>query len=114
MLNSFSKETSLHGFKYFSNKDSRRLGKYFWLISIISSIFGAVVLINKLYTEISKTPIVTVTSNTPVPIEEIPFPAITFCQELRIQESEQTYILMKNMYEDKNYEDILPNGFVET
>jgi acid-sensing ion channel, other len=112
-VQNYCNETTLHGFKYFTNDNCRFSEKLFWMISLIASFSSAVLMINKLHTEISKTPIVTVTSNTPIPIEEIPFPAVTFCSEMRIQQSENYYHLMKIFFEDKAYDRIFRPGFVE-
>lgn len=113
-VQNYCNETTLHGFKYFTIEKCRRSEKLFWMTLLILSFSGAVLLINKLHTEVSKTPIVTVTSNTPVPIEEIPFPAVTFCLEMRIQEGQKkSYSLMKNFYERKNYKAIEDFGFVK-
>jgi acid-sensing ion channel, other len=116
MLNSvqnYCNETTLHGFKYFTTETCRFSEKVFWFISLIVSFLSAVLLINKLHTEMTKTSIVTVTSSTAVPVEEIPFPAITFCTELRIQEGEPFHYLML-LYFSNNYEFIEENGFVES
>jgi Amiloride-sensitive sodium channel len=110
-IQNYCKETTLHGFKYITSENCSRSEKVFWLISIIASFLGAVLLVNKLHTEISKTLIVTMTSNTPVPIEEIPFPAVTFCQEMRIQENENAYLLME-LFKRKLYDMIITKGFV--
>jgi Amiloride-sensitive sodium channel len=95
-------ETTLHGFKYFTKVRINRSEKLFWCVSLIFSFASCVVLISKLVAEIRRTPIVTVTSNTPVPIGDIPFPAVAFCQEVRIQESDEVYSLLQNFYYDEH------------
>jgi acid-sensing ion channel, other len=110
-VQNYCNETTLHGFKYFTAENCRLSEKLFWMISLIASLLGAVFLINKLHTEISKTPIVTVTSNTPMLIEEIPFPAVTFCSEMRIQQGQKYYDLMKTFYGAKTNDRIFRPGF---
>lgn len=98
VLKNYCNETTLHGFKYFTEANCRKSEKIFWFISLLLSFLSATWLIHKLIVEIQETPIITVTSNTPVAIGEVPFPAITFCQEIDIQEGNPVYQVIDEFY----------------
>ena len=72
------------------------------MIALILSFFGSVILINKLVVEIKKTPIITITSNTVIPIGEVPFPAVTYCQELKLEARDLLYKIF-TLYYFNNY-----------
>lgn len=111
-FNNYCEETTLHGFKHFSNVRVTQLEKWFWFVSLVLSLISCVVLVTKLVIEIQRTPIMKVSSNKPVPIVDIPFPAITFCQEVRIQESDGIYNFLEDFYYGQQNELINASQFV--
>lgn len=110
-LKNYCNETTLHGFKYFTDGRTHRVEKIFWLLSLLASLISCVFLIAKLTTEVRKTPIVTVISNDPVSIGNIPFPAITFCQEMKFQENDRGYTLLEGFYGKNGAKFVTPLGF---
>jgi hypothetical protein len=72
------------------------------MISLTFSFLGAFTLFHKLIVEIKKSSIITVMSNDMVKISEIPFPAVTFCHEVRAEEREYFYKILKSFYVDQD------------
>lgn len=110
-LKNYCSETTLHGFKYFADEKTHRSEKIFWVFSLLASLISCVCLITKLATDVRKMPIVTVISNEPVSIGDIPFPAITFCQEMKIQESDGAYRMLESFYGENVEKHVNEKGF---
>jgi acid-sensing ion channel, other len=106
-VKNYCSETTLHGFRYITQPTCRRSEKIFWLLSLIFSFACAILLIHNVVKETKKTPIITVTSNSLVPIGDIPFPAVTLCEEFRFEETDIRYKLLTYyyIYPDRDYFD---------
>ena len=57
---------------------------------------GAIILINKVWTQYSTSPTITSVENTHYPIWNIPFPAVTICQVNKVH-----YSAAKQLYKDE-------------
>lgn len=80
-IESFSKESSIHGIKFIADKNNNRLIRIFWTISFLMSIAGFCFYANSVYLKWSTNPDITLKIKWKS-IREIPFPAITICLPL--------------------------------
>ncbi|XP_011699645.1 PREDICTED: pickpocket protein 28-like [Wasmannia auropunctata] len=75
--------TNLHGFRYISMGGSSIIESVLWFVVCISSIVFCVILMLRLWANYSNNPIVT-TIYTSNPIWNVPFPAVTICNNNKV------------------------------
>jgi amiloride-sensitive sodium channel len=77
----FATESSIHGVKYVLDQNSRNLSKILFTVSFIVSIFGLTFYAHGIYEKFSTKPDL-VTKTQHIPMQTIPFPAITICSPI--------------------------------
>lgn len=80
-VESFSKESSIHGIKFIADKNNSNLIRIFWTVSFLMSIAGFCFYANGVYLKWSKNPDIALKIKWKS-IREIPFPAVTICLPL--------------------------------
>jgi len=98
-MDDYSKETTIHGVKYFSERERHWSEKLFWLAIFVVSIVCCVKNVMQIYEKRQTRPVMISFAKSLSPTFEIPFPAVTICPET------------KAMVEKFNFTDVLnPNS----
>ncbi|CAO1403765.1 unnamed protein product [Diamesa tonsa] len=79
----YCNDTTVHGFKYYGEKHRHKTEKFFWTAVIFASSLACIYMFNELVDKIQSNPIVDNLSDEANHISEIPFPAFSFCPEMR-------------------------------
>lgn len=79
----YCKETTLHGFSYLVEENTRIEEKIFWLLSLIVAFMLTWFYMEELFDSIQKNPIVIYQSDSGILASEIPFPAFTYCSNIK-------------------------------
>ncbi len=82
-LNAFCEQTTIHGFSYVSDVSNQVVIKVGWGLLISVFLTLASFLIKLSFDDWSENPTLTTIDSDVAPIEELPFPAVTVCQEDR-------------------------------
>lgn len=98
----YCNETTLHGFKYFVDEKRSKIEKFVKFILIVSKLssffFGRVLwaivliistvlctlLIKSLLKQVNRNLLVSYRTNIPVEVSSIPFPAVTYCPDVKM------------------------------
>ncbi|CAO1413325.1 unnamed protein product [Diamesa tonsa] len=83
MLEDYSKQSSIHGVKYLSERKHSWFIKIFWTAALILSFTGCSYLILKTYNKWQFNPVIVTFAEKSTPVWKIPFPAITICPETK-------------------------------
>ncbi|CAO1407458.1 unnamed protein product [Diamesa serratosioi] len=81
MLKDYSKECSIHGVKYLTERHNSWCVKIFWIIALILSFTSCFYLIIKTYNKWQSNPVIVTFEEKSTPVWKIPFPAVTICPE---------------------------------
>lgn len=79
--------TSLHGLKYLMESGRPKYEKVFWLAALGAWWFVAVVMIYLVFHHWAASPVLVSFESEPLPITEIPFPAISICNMNKVYKS---------------------------
>jgi hypothetical protein len=103
ILKNFCSNTKLHGFVYIVHPKRNKAERIFWFLSIFISVTLTGILIRKLILESRKNPTVIYTDQNVVKIEDLAFPAVSFCPGLIYKTACRTiidYDLIKSQLEN--------------
>lgn len=101
---SFAENTSIHGVHYLTQKSITLMEKFLWALSIILATFGMIYCCNLLSIRFRTSLISTVFESTTWPVTEIPFPAISICNNNRLNYS-KTNEAIEKFYVNQSKED---------
>ena len=77
-LKSYLNQSSIHGFHYIAGS-TRRTEKIFWLLMVFTGFSTAVFILRQAFNDWKNKPMVSMV--TTIPIDDVPFPAISFYME---------------------------------
>ncbi len=77
----FCLQTTIHGFSYVEDQSNVIVVKAAWFLLIVLFMSLASYLINLSFYDWAENPTITTTDSAVFPIEKMPFPAVTVCQE---------------------------------
>ena len=80
-IESFSKESSIHGIKFITDKSNNKFIRIFWTVSFLMSIAGFCFYANGVYLKWNQNPDIALKIKWKS-VREIPFPAVTICLPL--------------------------------
>ncbi|GFG36325.1 hypothetical protein Cfor_05944, partial [Coptotermes formosanus] len=83
----FGEETSLHGFRYIISPKSRLAEKLLWSAVCITCVSVAIVMMDIVWLRFQDSPTVTTVETTTYPIWNIPFPAVTLCNNNKVHKT---------------------------
>ncbi|RZC39717.1 ASC domain containing protein [Asbolus verrucosus] len=83
----YSFNTAIHGLKYLGERGRSATEKVWWLLVFFICIYKCVSLILPTIKKWKENPVFVSASQTPLPVWEVPFPAVTFCPENKIKRS---------------------------
>ncbi|XP_044253187.1 pickpocket protein 28-like [Tribolium madens] len=86
----YSSSTSIHGFKYLTEKRSK-IEKTIWSLMLLTLLSGCMFMIYKVYHKYESCPVVVSFSTKDTPLYQIPFPAVTICPESKYSRKEFNY-----------------------
>ncbi|XP_050514292.1 pickpocket protein 28-like isoform X1 [Diabrotica virgifera virgifera] len=93
--------TGIHGLRYFGEKRSM-FEKICWFVVFVTSLMVCIAVIYKVYKKWQFAPIMVNFSSDEKDINEIPFPAVTICGEVRVSKEHFNYShVLKNLVEKK-------------
>ncbi|CAO1411521.1 unnamed protein product [Diamesa tonsa] len=95
-IQSYCKNTTVHGFKYIGEQKRHLTEKIFWGIALVFSSIGCVILITELFNKIQNNPTVDYMSESPTLISEIPFPSVSYCPEIITRVEKFNYEIIVN------------------
>ncbi|KAG5674934.1 hypothetical protein PVAND_004878 [Polypedilum vanderplanki] len=109
-LRLFTSQTSIHGIRYSNEPQNHKFVRIFWLIVFIISIAGLVYYAKTVYYKWKIAPDIS-TMHQLKPIHEIPFPAITICSPVSINNEHVNYQYAYThiQYMNHSHIDELPN-----
>ncbi|KAJ0179069.1 hypothetical protein K1T71_005844 [Dendrolimus kikuchii] len=99
-LSSYAKNTSLHGVKYIVDRTMTRIEKVFWLMAIIASVTMCVFLMHNSWHKWRTNPIVITINERATPIEDVYFPSVTICPQIKCKATVYNYTLEKQKYDN--------------
>jgi len=83
MFADFTNNSTVHGVKYFGEKDRHWTERLFWIIAFLMSVTGCVFMIMKIYDKWRLSPVIVSFAEKSTSVWQIPFPAITICPETK-------------------------------
>ncbi|XP_044260982.1 pickpocket protein 28-like isoform X2 [Tribolium madens] len=86
----YTKVTGIHGLSYLAERRSKT-EKIFWLLVIVSSLIGCLVMIAQIIEKYHNNPVVVSFDTKDTAISRIPFPAVTICPESKCSEKKFNY-----------------------
>ncbi|RZC36787.1 ASC domain containing protein [Asbolus verrucosus] len=90
-FNEFSNNTSIHGLKWMCERRRSVIERLWWFILFCISLYFCVILIINTWTKWQKSRIMISFAQSPVPVWEVPFPAVTVCPEMKIRQSKYNF-----------------------
>ncbi|XP_063915457.1 pickpocket protein 28-like [Zophobas morio] len=78
----FSNNTGIHGFKYMGEPERSFIEKFYWFILFCASLYFCIYLIVHTWSSVLVSFV-----QTPTPVWQVPFPAITICPENKVRQS---------------------------
>nr|CAI5824716.1 unnamed protein product [Callosobruchus analis] len=104
-LKEYCQNTSIHGFKYLSEKRSL-CERYLWLLLISLSIAACGFLINRIYIKYITSPVIVSFATKESPLYAVPFPAVTICPMTKAKKSVYNFTrVVYDLMDDKNITD---------
>ncbi|XP_063918109.1 pickpocket protein 28-like [Zophobas morio] len=79
----FLGNSTIHGFRYLTGTERSIFEKFWWICIISISVYICGLLINSTWQKWEDTPVFMTMSQKPVPLQNIPFPAVTICPGYR-------------------------------
>ncbi|XP_063824638.1 pickpocket protein 28-like [Ostrinia nubilalis] len=93
LFQDYSKNTTLHGLRYTTEKGLHIIEKIFWLVTFIVSVALSFYLISKVWNKWNTSPVIVSFSEKHLFVKEVPFPAITICPAVKFKNFNYTEIL---------------------
>jgi acid-sensing ion channel, other len=87
MCSEYFDNSNIHGLRYLTDKDRSWVERLWWLVMVMSALYGCIRLISNVYDKWQANPVIISISETAIPISEIPFPAITICPQTKSKKS---------------------------
>ncbi|XP_021208965.2 pickpocket protein 28 [Bombyx mori] len=81
MFFEFTSNTTLHGFRYMTQRGSHPVEKIFWIITFTASVLMCAYAINNVWIKWQTSPVIVTLSERLVSVDEVPFPSITICPQ---------------------------------
>nr|CAH7742091.1 unnamed protein product [Callosobruchus chinensis] len=104
-LKEYCQNTSIHGFKYLSDKRSL-CERYLWLLLISLSIAACGFLISRIYYKYITSPVIVSFATKESPLYAVPFPAVTICPMTKARKSVYNFTrVVYDLMDDKNITD---------
>ncbi|KYQ53387.1 Sodium channel protein Nach [Trachymyrmex zeteki] len=100
-FNVYCKNTNLHGFRYISIDGTSIIENILWFLVCMSAIVFCAILMSRLWANYSNNPIVT-TIYTSKPIWDMPFPAVTICNNNKVYRPHAD-LIAKILYRDAGF-----------
>ncbi|XP_017770444.1 PREDICTED: pickpocket protein 28-like [Nicrophorus vespilloides] len=85
-ITEFTENTSLHGVRYLGEKKRTVFEKICWTTIFAISLFLCIELILKTYQKWDNSPVIVSFAQSPTPVWQIPFPAVTICPEMKMRQ----------------------------
>ncbi|XP_063916762.1 pickpocket protein 28-like [Zophobas morio] len=82
----FSSNTGIHGFKYMGEQERSFTEKFYWLILFCISLYFCIYLIIQTWLKWDQSPVLVSFAQSPTPVWQVPFPAITICSETKTRQ----------------------------
>lgn len=103
----FSNYTTVHGVRYFNEKQRHWLEKVFWVVSFVISIICCSILITRSYVDWHQNPVFVAFADKTTPVWKIPFPAVTICPETKalkeyVDISKGYHVIMSDIAQESN------------
>ncbi|XP_077285510.1 pickpocket protein 28-like [Arctopsyche grandis] len=83
----FASATSLHGLQYVGERGRTVIERIWWISMFIFSLITCTYLIYKVYMKWDQSPVIVSFAESPTPVWEVPFPAITICSETKSRQT---------------------------
>ncbi|XP_037296672.1 pickpocket protein 28-like [Manduca sexta] len=80
----FTKNTSLHGLRFITEREATIVEKMFWLILFLVSMGVCLYQIRNVWIKWDSSPVIVSINERLVPVSEVPFPSITICPQRKI------------------------------
>ncbi|ETN65215.1 hypothetical protein AND_003022 [Anopheles darlingi] len=80
----YCSESSVHGVRFFVGAHRSACVKCTWLVVFLLSLVGCGIMIQQAYDKWDRTPVIVTLSETPAPVWDMNFPAITICPEIKV------------------------------
>ncbi|XP_028171112.1 pickpocket protein 28-like [Ostrinia furnacalis] len=87
----FAKNTTLHGLRYTTEKGLQVIEKVFWLITFHASVCISFYFIYEAWWKWSTSPVIVSFNQKFISVDEIPFPSVTVCPEMKFKQSVFNY-----------------------
>lgn len=87
MFSEFCENSSIHGVKYFGERNRPTFERCWWIIAFVISFSLCSVLIRNLWNKWDETPVFVSFAERSTPVWEVPFPAVTICPETKAQKA---------------------------
>ncbi|KAK4879621.1 hypothetical protein RN001_007767 [Aquatica leii] len=94
-INSYLYNSSLHGLNYVGDIKISYGERLCWLISFLIALGFAIYFIVNIYIKYTSNPMLISVNPKPIPMEDIPFPAITLCN-LNLARKNESLLILKN------------------
>ncbi len=75
----YGESTSLHGLKYIVELNQSRFERFIWILIVSAALAFGIFLTIRILNKLDSSPIITTLDDTNVPLNGIPFPAVTIC-----------------------------------
>ncbi|GLV34809.1 pickpocket 26 [Carabus blaptoides fortunei] len=111
----YCENSSLHGIRYMGEKGRSTTERIWWVLIFVASIFMCSHLIHKTWIKWNLSPVIVSFAQSPTPVWQVPFPAVTICSETKARQSvfnfTEAYHSRENLSEltaeqIKNFEDV--------
>ncbi|XP_041972287.1 pickpocket protein 28-like [Aricia agestis] len=86
-LRDYLLSSTLHGLRYIGDKNLTWFERFFWMLSFGSSVVCAAFFILNVYDKWSRTPMIVTINPENMPLEKLPFPALTICNSNQARRS---------------------------
>lgn len=86
-ITEYTENSSLHGVRYLGETKRNIFERLWWLIVFVVSLYVCVDLILKTYHKWDSSPVIVSFAQSPTPVWQIPFPAVTICPETKARQS---------------------------
>lgn len=79
----FCSKTTIHGVRYFSERNRHWTERCWWIIAIGVSMYFCTFSIQKVWIKWRDNPVIMSVYESQIPISKIPFPTVTICPEIK-------------------------------
>lgn len=99
IVHEYCENTTIYGLKYLGNPNRPRIEKLWWIISMIGSLVVCGYFMCDSYNKWKTAAFIISFNDTYTPIEEIPFPSVTVCPEIKSKKKEFDFVKISKMFE---------------